>query len=466
MKDYVDKGGNSVFGAFTVGAWKVTKTYLMEKAMSLGTSMAKNYWKSGGDIKNTWNLTKSDAKNLVLKEINSVKEFGKKFQAADNAKARNAQSAKKADELLNEAKKNPLKNSEYSDEAIKYGRKRAQKNLKELQDSIDALKNNPTEANLMRRNEAIIRCQQDKQTMMMLKGQSNIETIAVANNNVNFGECRKVLNSHLDKVYKATDKRVQQRLSKLRPDLKPDEVVIYGATTSDKAKLLSGKSVTFDRDITYYYMDKVTGNKVYFPQRITQQIYAEEFYEVAKLGTSQSTSAIMKATNDAAREFAKKMDQTVVQDVLRHSESYGVDLPKMINKALQGQKLTNPEKVAEAVLYKGQERFYIAQKLMKAAEKAGNGKLDLQASAISELMEGCRQQVKVFDLLDARDIARLGTNGGSMISGTLRNGIAVLRKLAVDGSTDVKTAQSALNAIGLTYEEITKEMYRTVLKIG
>ena len=466
MKDYVDKGGNSVFGAFTVGAWQVTKTYLIEKAMSLGTSMAKNYWKSGGDIKNTWNLTKGDAKNLLLKEINSVKEFGKKFQAAENAKTRNAQSTKKADELLKEAKKNPLKNSEYSDEAIKYGRTRAQKNLKELQDSIDALKKNPTEANLMRRNEAIIRCQQDKQTMMMLKGQSNIETIAVANNNVNFVECRKVLNGHLDKVYKATDKRVQQRLSKLYPDLNPDEVIIYGATTSDKVKLLSGKSVTFDRDITYYYIDKVTGNKVYFPQRITQQIYAEEFYEVAKLGTRQSSSAIMKATNDAAREFAKKMDQTVVQDVLRHSESYGVDLPKMIEKALQGQKLTNPEKVAEAVLYKGQERFYIAEKLMKAAKKAGNDSLDLQASAISELMEGCRQQVKVFDLLDARDIARMGTNGGSMISSTLRNGIAVLRKLAVDGSTDAKTAQSALSAIGLTFEEITKEMYRTVLKIG
>lgn len=466
MKDYVDKGGNSVFGAFTVGAWQVTKKYLMEKAMKLGTNMAKNYWKSGGDIKNTWNLTKADAKDMVLKEINSVKEFGKKFQAAESAKTRNAQSDKKADELLKEAKKNPVKGSDYSDEAIQYGRKRAQKNLKELQDSIDALKKNPTEANLMRRNEAIIRCQQDKQTMMMLKGQNNIETIATANNNVNFGECRKVLNTHLDKVYKATDNRVQQRLSKLKPGLKPEDVKTFGATSSDKAKLLSGKSVTFDRDVTYYYIDKATGKKVYFPQGVTQKIYAEEFYEVAKLGTSQSTSAVMKATNDAAREFAKKMDQTVVEDVLRHSESYGIDLPKMLDEALQGQKLTNPIKVAEAVLYKGQERFYIAQKLMKAAEKAGNGKLDLQASAISELIEGCRQQVKVFALLDARDIARLGTNGGSMISGTLRNGIAVLKKLAVDGTTDVKTAQSALSAIGLTYEEITKEMYRTVLKIG
>lgn len=77
-----------------------------------------------------------------------------------------------------------------------------------------------------------------------------------------------------------------------------------------------------------------------------------------------------------------------------------------------------------------------------------------------------RQQVKVFNLLDSRDIARLGTNGGSMISDTLRRGIAVLRKLAVKGTTDVKMAQSALGALNLTFEEVTKEMSRTVLKIG
>ena len=229
---------------------------------------------------------------------------------------------------------------------------------------------------------------------------------------------------------------------------------------------MSGKTVTFDRDVTYFYIDKATGKKVFFPQSMTERIYAEEFYEVCKLGTNQGTTAVMKVTNEAAREFAKKMDQTVVEDVLRHPESYGVDLPKMLEKALQGQKLTNPEKVAEAVLYKGQERFYIADKLMKAAEKAGNDKLDLQASAISELIEGCRQQVKVFNLLESRDIARLGINGGSMISNTLRSGIAVLKKLAVDGTTDVKTAQSALGALNLTFEEVTKEMSRTVLAIG
>ena len=460
MKDYVDKGGDSVFGAFYVGVKIVTLKYLQDKAMAIGTAAVKNYIKTGKtDI---WKETKK----LYFEEINTVKTFGRKVHAADAAKAKNAQADKKADELLTKAKKNPATASEYSDEAVKYGRKRAQKNLDELQKSINELKAHPSEANLIRRNEAIMRCQQDKQTMMMLKGQSNIETIAACNNGVNFGECRKVLNNHLDSMYTATNNRVQQRLAALKPGMKPKDVKIFGATSSDKAKLLSGKSVTFDRDVTYYYIDKATGKMEYFPQSITEKIYAEEFYQVARLGSSGGQSAVLKTTTQAAREFAKKMDQTVVEDVLHHAESYGVDLPKMLDKALKSQKLTNPEKVAEAVLYKGQERFYIAEKLMKAAKEAGEDALDLQASAISELIEGCRQQVKVFDLLDARDIARLGVNGASKIPNALRSGIAIMRKLAVKGTTDVKTAQSALSALGLTFEEVTKEMYRTVLAIG
>lgn len=460
MKDYVDKGGDSVFGAFYVGVKIVTLKYLQDKAMAIGTAAVKNYIKTGKtDI---WKETKK----LYFEEINTVKTFGRKVHAADAAKAKNAQADKKADELLTKAKKNPATASEYSDEAVKYGRKRAQKNLDELQKSINELKAHPSEANLIRRNEAIMRCQQDKQTMMMLKGQSNIETIAACNNGVNFGECRKVLNNHLDSMYTATNNRVQQRLAALKPGMKPGDVKIFGATSSDKAKLLSGKSVTFDRDVTYYYIDKATGKMEYFPQSITEKIYAEEFYQVARLGSSGGQSAVLKTTTQAAREFAKKMDQTVVEDVLHHAESYGIDLPKMLDKALKSQKLTNPEKVAEAVLYKGQERFYIAEKLMKAAKEAGEDALDLQASAISELIEGCRQQVKVFDLLDARDIARLGVNGASKIPNALRSGIAIMRKLAVKGTTDVKTAQSALSALGLTFEEVTKEMYRTVLAIG
>ena len=460
MKDYVDKGGDSVLGALFVGSWQVTKGYLMEKGMAIAGKSLKNYVKTGkADM---WKETK----NLFAEELNTVKTFGRKLRGAESAKAGNAQANKKADELLKEAKQNPSPKSEYSDDAVRYGRKRAQKNLKELQDSIDALKKDPSPANLARQNEAIIACQQDKQTMMMLKGQSNIETVAAATDGVNFGECRKVLNNKLDKAYTMTNNRVQHRIAKMYPGMKPEDVKVFGATSSSKAKLLSGKSVTFDRDVTYFYVDKATGQTRYFPQKLTEQIYAEEFTEVMRLGTNSGSVGILKSTKDAAREFAKKMDQTVVEDVLKHSESYGVDLPKMLDKALQSQKLTNPEKVAEAVLYKGQERFYIAEKLMKLAKEAGEDSLDLQASAISELIEGCRQQVKVFDLLDARDVARLAENGTSKISPVLREGIAILRRLAVKGNTDVKTAETALHSLGLTFEEVTKEMYRTVLAIG
>ena len=176
----------------------------------------------------------------------------------------------------------------------------------------------------------------------------------------------------------------------------------------------------------------------------------------------------MKTSRDLVRQFAKEMDQTVVEDVLRHAESYGKDLDLMIKKGMQGMKLTDPQKVAEAVLYKGNERFYIAEKMMKAAEKMANpeDKLNHQLTAIGEIIEGCRQQVKVFDLLDARDIARLGTNGASKISPTLREGVAILRKLAVNGTTDLTTAQKALRKLGYSLTDLTAEMYRTVINIG
>lgn len=469
MKDYVDKGGDSTFGMFCVGAWVVTKTYLTEKAMQTGMNAAKNYVKSGGDLGKAWQATKTDFNKMVESELNSVKTFGRKLQGAENAKAGNQQAGEKADELLGEAKKTPNGPDDISDEMIKKGRERAQKNLKELQDSIDNFKSNPnSEQALLRRNEAIMRCQQDKQTMMMLKGQSNIETVAACNAGVNFGECRKVLNNHLDRSYKMVDNRVQHRLAELT-GMKPDEVKLFGATSSDKAKLLSGKSVTFDRDVTYYYIDKATGAKKYFPQSVTERIYAEEFYEVCHLGTNPSgINLSMKTSRDLVRQFAKEMDQTVVEDVLRHAESYGKDLDLMIKKGMQGMKLTDPQKVAEAVLYKGNERFYIAEKMMKAAEKMANpeDKLNHQLTAIGEIIEGCRQQVKVFDLLDARDIARLGTNGASKISTTLREGIAILRKLAVKGTTDLNTAQKALRKLGYSLTDLTAEMYRTVINIG
>ena len=469
MKDYVDKGGDSVFGAFFVGVKIVTAKYLMEKAMNVGMSAAKNYLKSGGDVRMTWKATKVDAKKMLAEELNSVKVFGKKLQAAETAKVANKTAQQKADEIAEAAKNRPRVNPEkYKDDVMTYGRKRAQQNLQDLQDAVDICKANPTEANILKRNQMIIKCQKDKQTMMILKGQKNFETIDAANLGVNFGECRKAVNTHLDKVYKATDNRMKHYLSKEVPGLKPEDIKILGATSSDKMKLLSGKSITFDRDVTYFYIDKVTGKKVYFPQKATEKLYAREFYQVAQGGATANFNPLKDPVGGVLKNFSKEMDQTIVEDVLKHPESYGVDLDRMIKAALHGEKLKDPTKVAEAVFYKGKERFVTAAKIMKEAQRAGSAveKLDLEATAIGEMIEGCRQQVKVFKLLDSRNIARMTVNGESRIPNSLREGIAVLEKLAVDGSITFSQASDSLARMGQNFETIFVGMYRAVGDIG
>lgn len=463
MKDYVDKGGNSTFGMFCVGAKYVTKEYLTYKALRLSMKAAKKVAKPiWENVKKVLPQPKGNVKAAVTKEVNSAKGHAKRVAGAENSKVSNAQSAKKTDELLKKVKPTPRKPASYSQEAVKRGSERARENIDELQKAIDAVKKNPSEANILKRNSAVLKCQQDKQTMMLLKRQPGAD----APDGVNFEECRRVLNTHLDRVYRATDASVKARLATLE-GVKPSDIKVLNATSSAKAKLLSGQSVTFDRDITYYYVDKSTGQVRYFSQQATERIYYEEFQRVAKSGTEFSTG-YWNVSNDAAKEFAKKMDQTVVEDVLHHSESYGLDLQRMINKSLQGEKLVNSEKVAEAVLYKGNERFYVAEKLLQAAEKSSDNaaKLNLQADAIGEMIEGCRQQVKVFDLLDSRDIARLCVNGSSKISSQLRDGIAVLRNLAVNGTTDITTAEAALKEMNLSFREISAELYRTVISIG
>jgi hypothetical protein len=200
---------------------------------------------------------------MISKEINSVKNFRKNSSAADNAKAADTQAKEKADGLLKEAKGKP---KELPDDAVKYGKIRAEKNISELRKAIDEANLHPTEANIIRKNAMIMRCQGDKQTMFMLRqGGDSMDAV------------RKELNTHLSTIYKATDNRVRHILAN-KTGMPVNEIKIMNATSSNSAKLLSGKSVTFDRDITYYYVDKATGQVKYFSQGTVEKIYAKQFH--------------------------------------------------------------------------------------------------------------------------------------------------------------------------------------------
>ena len=91
-----------------------------------------------------------------------------------------------------------------------------------------------------------------------------------------------------------------------------------------------------DRDWTAYYVDS-KGQTVYFDQITTEQIYNKSFYKAA----TGAESADLKIAN----RFAKKTDQTVIQDILGHKESYATDLPKVLDGPSR-HSAQQPEKVS------------------------------------------------------------------------------------------------------------------------
>ena len=161
--------------------------------------------------------------------------------------------------------------------------------------------------------------------------------------------------------------------------------------------------------------------------------------------------------------MAKELDQTVIEDILGHTESYGVDLNRMIDPTLHSEALRDPAKVAEAVLHKGTSRFDWADDLWRQAEAAtGWEKECLQAHSVSEMMEGCRQLTKIFELLKSRDAQR---HVFSKIPADLKKAVEIVRNL--DGVTvKLSEAEAALSKMGYTFRSLAKAVSDAVIQIG
>ena len=86
----------------------------------------------------------------------------------------------------------------------------------------------------------------------------------------------------------------------------------------------------------------------------------------------------------------------------------------------------------------------------------------LQAHSVSEMMEGCRQLVKVFDLLRSRDAQR---HVFSRIPSDLKKAVESVRNL--DGvSLKLSEAETALSKMGYTFRSLAKAVSDAVVQIG
>ena len=487
MKKYVDAGGNSVYEMFKVGVTPVVKAYLFENAFKAAASAVKIF--GGGAISGAKGLGKMAWNGTMSRK--AVTEFGMKLgkgmynEVSTGLKAWTKtqfgwqvgmaeKAARKSALRLLEEGKQIAKGSRFNAAEL-YGKNRAVRNIQDLMAAVELYDSCPSVENFLLRNRMIKACQGDKRTMFMLK---NTEQLLANQNNKAIGNLlinntRMQFNKTLKGVYSQAGKESIKELAK-ETGINPAMIRIKNATSSNIDDLLSGKTVTFDNDITFYYIDK-NGVTRYFDQKLTERIYNAKFREAlnaitlpknaAGIGVKPTAAQLLK-TQELADRLAKHMDQTVIEDILKHHESYGVDLEKMIVKALHGEGLSNPKKVADAVLHKGLDRFNYAAKLINAADEITDNilKNELKATAIGEIMEGCRQQVKVFKLIESRDVMR---NFTSKIPTKLREAIAVMEEMTSRGNASLGEVEYALQQLGYnSFESVTKAVSDLVIKVG
>lgn len=356
--------------------------------------------------------------------------------------------------------------------AEKFAKQQAIENISNLQTMIEMCRQNPTRENVLMRNQLVLRCQADKQTMMLLKSPK-----LMAGEPLLQGQWLKTLkqdfNGLLKKIYNETDDLVKRDLADAtHGTISVSEIKVLNASSSKTDLLKLGLDVTFDRDITYYWVD-ANGTNHYFSQLYVERLYAKHFRNIVNEHTlpkptagfnrsALTTKAAQQLEAQEAKQAAiatKLYDQTVVEDILGHVESYGDDLLRMIKPELHGEVLQNPAKVAEAVLHKGTSRFNYADKLWKEAEAAtGWEKEYLQGRCVSEMMEGCRQLKKVFQLLMNRDTIR---NTVPKIPKDLKEAVKIIWNL--DGvNITLSQAEVLLKTKGYTFQSLAEAVSNAV----
>ncbi|SEA14974.1 hypothetical protein SAMN05216462_0804 [Xylanibacter ruminicola] len=443
IREYVyDKNGDSMLKMFWIGI-KNGAFMVLGATGAASTIKAKNLTRQG------MREAIQNAKKGFEKPYNTLKGWLFRESAEKSLEAtRRASSV--AEMRLNAAKNAPRLPGDLNlDKAMATGRANAAEKVKNLRAAIEMAEQNGEWTNVALKNRLILEVQGDKQAMYMLKNASS-----------KYDVVRKELNGTLKNIYEITDAKSIAELSKKYPGRK---IRVMNATSSKAEQLASGKTITMDRDITYYFVDE---NNVthYLPHEEVVEVYNRNFYETTRRFTSKSNVIADSSASSAEvyGRYAKGKDQTVIQDVLHDNESFGVDWEKLADKSRHGEALTNPTKVGDAMTFKGYDRFQSAEKMLKEAETITNEaeRLLVQSEAVNEYMEGLRQMAKEFNnFVKPYDIARYKVNGTSMIPQHMREAVEMVEDMFKAGSTvSIDQIQRAFRSMNYSFYQFADDM--------
>ena len=431
MKDYVDKGGDSVFGAFCCGVKVVAREYIMEKVSDLGMGMLKNGATKVG-------LTPENLKAKAKEYYGNITRGRQMKQAISDTKIAKANAKVKVEQTkmltqnthldMDEIK---MKNAEI--EGLEIGKKKIEK-FKEVMDLPD----NPKNTKL--KNEMAMEIQKDKNAMSLLADYDNTA----------MNDMRSKFNKQIQDLSDGADYEVMYQMA-ADHNIPLNEVKKLNASASSKAKLKSGEKITFDHDATFYHETK-TGKRTYFNQIETEKMYNKKYYK-----EYHGQYAVTTETN--AAKFAKNADQTVIQSDF-HPESYGNENFKILSDANSKTKaLADANMVGDAMTYKCNEWYFQGMKELADPKTASAG--------IAKIREGCRQCYKQYDnYLSPRNMTRSGVNGGNKIPPEFHAYMRILKEMDVNKGGSVLKAKRELEHLGTSFEKVFQQLGDLMREVG
>ena len=482
MKEYVDKGGDSVWGGFAQISIKLIAMELIFAGVGKGFSKIKQ-WRADRAAQlqklteRTKKITDGSKKAMEATRVNKILGNRPSFSSAPQADKIGAaakkvkQTLKNAKDLADDATNSIKKLADMADDVAggtgkkvkslitpemrKRSAQLAREDGQKIVNEFKRVMNNPT-ATKEEMRKATLALQGNKSAQNILRTQPS-------------DMLRANYNAQMQQIYDDLDpmviKRIQQKIKVSGNRVEAPEIRVFkGATGNAGDELRKGYKIGADRDVTYQF--KASDGKWYdLNEQIMEEAYSEAFnemqYKFIPVDKVQRLKTIIKA------------DQAVVNGKFG-LESYGDDLARIIDPTRQTEKLVDANRIADTYLYKCQEWLKRGAKAHETAEqllKHGYTDEALHVLGYGEALieEGVRQNVKQFNRIL---VPRIEAAGAKLDYSKLLAKIRILEGLGNPPpkgvpSVTLEQARTILeNKFGTTIENVVEECAQAVIDVN
>ena len=518
MKNYVDKGGDSVFGAFCCGVKVVAREYIMEKVSDLGMGMLKKgATKAGLTPENLkakakeyyGNITKGRTVKQAIVDTKTVKakadislnkgnnlRGGSQKVSLDDATVKKPaldDATVKRPALDDATVKKPalddatVKKPALDDATVKKPALDDATVKKPALDDATVKKPALDDATVKQKSIGMDESPKPKQlgydrhyTMDEVKMQkAEIEGLEIGKKKLE--KFKEVMDLPDDPRIPKQRKNAQLK-KELAMEIQKDKNAMQIQDLSDGADYEVMYQMAADKGIRFNDVKKLNASasskaKLKNGEKITFDHDATFYYENPKTGEKfyfdqveteklynkkyykQYNGQYAVATESRYTQFAKEADQTVIQTDL-HPESYGNENFKILSDKTKGAvHLKDADMVADAMTYKCQEWFSQGMKELSNPATATSG--------IAKIREACRQCTKQYEnYLNPRNITRQDVGRGNMIPPEFHRYMSILKDVDVNKGGTIVKAKRELERYGMTFEMVFQQLGDLMRKIG